>query len=75
MEGLIGTVIGVNIKDVPFEYVFEMGAYDGVTMIPSLAMALLTSRLVILWLLNVIFLICVPISVCRLPNKKRKVSV
>ena len=84
MQGLIETVIGLDLKDVRSNYsnyvdqLFEndmLKAADGLTMIPSVVMALLTSRLGILWLLNVLFLICVPMSVFRLPKKQGRVSV
>jgi hypothetical protein len=81
VQGLLETVIGLNLADVPNEYInrfydHDMFSYvEGLTMIPSVIMLILTSRLGILWFLNVLFLICVPVSVHRLPNKKGKISV
>jgi hypothetical protein len=74
MTGLVGTVIGVDLDAIPPDYRQDISQFDGITMIPSLVMALLTSRLVLLWFLNVMFLICVPISVSRLSKKEGKVS-
>ena len=77
--GLMETVIGLNLSDIPKEvkdtlnYSFE--PLRTVTKLPSVIMALLTIRLGVLWLLNVLFLVCVPASVPRLRNKKGKVSV
>ena len=79
--GLLETVIGVDLSYIPKEYLEELYKQEifqpmqGITMIPSVIMALLTIRLGVLWLLNVLFLICVPASVPRLPNKTGKVSV
>ena len=81
VQGLLETVIGLNLSEVPYKYVRQFyddevfNSIEGLTMIPSVIMLILTSRLGILWLLNVLFLICVPVSVHRLPNKKGKVSV
>ena len=80
-QGLLETVIGLNLSYIPEEYLKELYNQDifqsmeGLTMIPSIVMALLTSRLGILWLLNVLFLICLPASIPQLRNKKGKVSV
>jgi hypothetical protein len=80
-EGLLTTVIGVDLSDIDPDHktkLFSQPIFanmEGLTMIPSIAMALLTSHLVIFWLLNVLFLICVPASVPRLSKKKGKVSV
>jgi len=79
VQGLLETVIGLNLSEVPYEYVRRFydgevfGGIEGLTMIPSVIMLILTSRLGILWLLNVLFLICVPVSVHQLRNKKGKV--
>ena len=77
--GLLETVIGLNLSDIPSEYkekVADVFSFmDDYTVIPSTVMAILTSRLGILWLLNVLFLIGVPLSVSRLSNKKGKVRI
>jgi hypothetical protein len=65
VQGLLETVIGVDLSAIPSKYKDELfnqpifTDMEGLTMIPSIAMALLTSHLVIFWLLNVLFLICV----------------
>jgi hypothetical protein len=78
-------VIGLDVSSIiPPEYsmyidrAYEMHPFktmEGLTMIPSIVMAIFTGRLGILWLLNVLFLVCVPVSVSRLSQEKGKVSV
>ena len=81
--GLLETVIGVNLDSITDGYrprfqeemdesFSEIG---GITSIPSIVMLAITIRLGVFWLLNILLLICVLISVCRLPHKKGKVSV
>jgi hypothetical protein len=80
-QGLLETLIGLDLTAIDAE--FRRQLYDQpifkdmvyITMKPSLLMALLSSRFGIFWLLNVMFLICVPVSVYRLHNKREKVSV
>jgi len=86
LQGLLETVIGLDLSGIPDEYkdkLYEIfGSVDSftaipivtitVTMLPSIVVALLTCRLGVLWLLNVLFLICVPVSVCQIPNKRGK---
>jgi hypothetical protein len=73
--GLLETVIGVDLSEIPPDYKEKFYSQqifvdmEGLTMIPSLTMAILASRGGILWLLNVLFLISVPLSVCRLSKK------
>jgi hypothetical protein len=80
-EGLLETLIGVNLTEIPREFkdvIFGQDIFkdmDGVTMIPSIIMALLTIRLGIFWLLNVLNLICVSVAVFRLSKEKGKVRV
>jgi hypothetical protein len=79
VEGLLENVIGLNLSEFPDDYLRRLfnhdmfGDIEGLTMIPSVIMLILTSRVGILWLLNVLFLICVPVSVHQLRNKKGKV--
>jgi hypothetical protein len=82
VRGLLETVIGLDLsyihKNNYAEKLYGQQIFkdmEGLTMIPSMVMALLSSRLGILLLLNVLFLICVPVSVSRLSKKKGKVSV
>jgi len=81
IDGLLQNVIGLDLSGIPRNYTDQLFGLDifssleGVTMIPSAVMALLTGRLGILWLLNVVCLICVPASIPRLTNKKGRVSV
>jgi len=84
LRGLLETVIGLDLtlssRPEYNNYIDEFLDHEifkdvkGLTMIPSVIMAVLTSRLGILWLLNVLFLICVAASVSRLPNKQGRVS-
>jgi hypothetical protein len=78
--GLLENVIGLDLSNIPLENrdEFDQEVFSSLrdlTKIPSVLMALLTGRLGILWLLNVLFLICVPASIPRLTNKKGRVSV
>jgi len=78
VQDLLENVIGLNLPEDPDGYLSALFKHDmfssveGLTMIPSVIMLILTSRLGILWLLNVLFLICVLVSVHRIPNKKGK---
>jgi hypothetical protein len=80
-QGLLETVIGLDLSEIPREYKDKLYGQDifqsmkDLSMIPSIVMAILTSRVGILWLLNVLFLICVPASVAWLPSNKAEVSV
>jgi ABC-type dipeptide/oligopeptide/nickel transport system permease subunit len=79
-QGLIETVIGVDLQGIDGEFLRQLfdqpilSSVDYFTMIPSLVMALLSSRFVIFWLMNLILLICVPMSVSQLSTRKGKVS-
>lgn len=77
-KGLIETVIGVDLHLIPEDYKKEFYSLDvfkqmeGLSMIPSLVMVLLSSRLVIFWLLSVMCLICVFVAICRFSKEKGK---
>lgn len=77
-QNLLEDVIGLNLTSVPPELInilFEQEIFksaEGITSVPSIIMALMTSRLGILWLLNVLFLICVVASVPRLLKKQER---
>jgi hypothetical protein len=80
-QGLIETVIGLDLQDIDDEFKRQMynqptlKDMEFLTAIPSLVMALLSCRFGIFWLMNVILLICVPVSVSRLSKGKGKVTV
>jgi len=80
-QGLIEEVIGLDLSGIDQIYKDKFFNYDifksvrGLTMIPSAVMAILTSRLGILWLLNVLYFICVFASVFQLYKKRERVSV
>ena len=81
--GLLETVIGLDLNEIPVEYRDRFqeeidntfSDIEGLTSIPSIVMLALSIRLGVFWLLNVLLLICVLMSICMLPNKKGKVSV
>jgi hypothetical protein len=52
-----------------------LGGIDGLTVIPSLVMALLSSRVVVFWLLNLLLVICVTMATYKLSKNKDKVRV
>jgi hypothetical protein len=66
----------IGVQNVP-EEIYSANIFDmmqGLTMIPSLVMAVLSSRAVILWLLNVLLAICVTTATHRLWKDRGKVS-
>jgi hypothetical protein len=66
----------IGVQNVPEEIysanIFAM--MEGLTMIPSLVMVVLSSRAVILWLLNVLQVICVTTATHHLWKDRGKVS-
>jgi len=73
----LGLLELIGVQNIPAEedsYEFLRSIKD-VSMIPSLVMALLSSRVVVFWLLNVILVICVIQATYQLSRDKGKVRV
>ncbi|XP_069698772.1 uncharacterized protein [Periplaneta americana] len=56
------------------DYTNLAGSLDGVTMIPSVVMALVSSRVGIIWLINVLLFTCVIMATYRITRDKDKDS-
>lgn len=67
----LGLLKLIGVQNIPEEAENPLEVVSGLTMIPSLVMALLSSRAVVFWLLNVLLVICVTVATRRLSKDRR----
>jgi hypothetical protein len=65
----------IGIQNIPEQVENPLESVNGLTMIPSLVMALLSSRVVVFWLLNILLVICVTVATRRLYKERGKLRV
>ncbi|PNF28839.1 hypothetical protein B7P43_G04415 [Cryptotermes secundus] len=68
-QGLLNLI---GLQNIPEDVENPLESVSGLTMIPSLIMALLSSRVVVFWLLNVLLVICVSVATRRLYKDRSK---
>jgi hypothetical protein len=71
----LGLLNLIGVQNIPEQMENPLESVSGLTMIPSLVMALLSSRVVVFWLLNVLLVICVTVATRRLYKDRGKIRV
>jgi hypothetical protein len=71
----LGLLNLIGVQNFTEEMENPLESVSGLTMLPSLVMALLSSRAVVFWLLNVLLVVCVTMATRRLYKDRRKLRV
>jgi hypothetical protein len=71
----LGLLNLIGVQNIPEQVENPLESVNGLTMIPSLVMALLSSRVVVFWLLNILLVICVTVATRRLYKDRGKIRV